>query len=67
MWMTKEKAYLSGQLWCADLFDIDLSAPLDCEVILITILQMIWLICSLEISISGAVSMTQQRAEAVHH
>ena len=65
VWMANNKAYLSGRLWCADLLEIALSAPLDCEVILMTLLPMIRLIRSLERSISGALSMTHQRAEAV--
>ena len=67
VWMAKEKAHLPGRLWCAALLEIALSTPLDCEAILMMHLQMIWPICYLEIPISGAVSTTQQRAEAVHH
>ena len=65
--MAKDKAYLSGRLLCAALLAIYLSAPLECEVILMTILPMLWLIRSLEISISGVVSMKHQREEAVKH
>jgi len=54
--MAKEKAYLSGRLRCAVLLEIALSAPLDCEVILMTLLPMLRSIRSLERSISGAVS-----------
>ena len=53
--MAKDKAYLSGWLWCAALLEIALSAPLDCEVILMTLLPMLRLIRSSETSISGAV------------
>ena len=67
MWMAKENAYLSGRLWCATLYETDLSAPFDCEVVLMTLLLMLWLTCSLEISIYGSVLTTQQRAEAVQH
>ena len=63
----KEKAYLSGQLRCAALFEIALSTPLEWEVILMTLLPMLQSICSLQGSISGAVSMTQQREESVQH
>ena len=59
VWMAKEKTYLSGQLWCAALLEIALSALLDGEVILMTLLPMLWSISSLERSISGAVSTTQ--------
>ena len=52
VWVAKEKAYLSVRLRCAALLGIALSAPLDCEVILMTLLPMLWLICSLERSIS---------------
>ena len=48
VWMEKEKAYLSRPLWCADLLELDLSAPLDCELILMAILPMLFLIRSLE-------------------
>ena len=65
--MAKDKVYLSGLLRCAALLEMDLSEPLDCEVILMTLLPMLCLIHSLEKSISGAVSTTQQRAEAVQH
>ena len=54
--MAKDKAYLSGRLRCAALIEIDISAPLDCEVILMTLLPMLRSIRSVEISISGAVS-----------
>ena len=67
MCMEKEKACLSGWLRCAALLEITLSVPLDCEVILMTLLPMIWSIYSLERSISGAVSTTQEREEAVKH
>ena len=46
--MAKEKAYRSGRLWCDDLLKIDLSGPLDCKVILMTLLPMLRLIRSLE-------------------
>ena len=67
VWMAKEEAYLPGQIRCAALLEIALSTPLDCEIILMMFLTMLWLIRSLERSISGAVSMAQQRAEAVQH
>ena len=67
MRMAKEKAYLSGRIWCADLLENYLSAPLDCEVILMTLLPTLRLILSFDRSISGAVSTTQKRAEAVKH
>ena len=54
--MTKDKPYLSGWLWCADLLEIALPATLDCEVILMTLLPMLRSIPSLERSISGGVS-----------
>ena len=56
MWMTKEKAYLSGRLRCADLLEITIYAPLDCEGILMTLLPMLRSICFSERSIYGAVS-----------
>ena len=56
--MAKEKAYLSGRLWCAALLEISIYAPLDCEVDLMRILPMLRSIRSLERSISGAVSTT---------
>ena len=56
VWMANVKAYLSGRLWFAALLEIALSAPLDCEAILMKLLPMIWLICSLERSFSGVVS-----------
>ena len=65
--MAKEKEYLSGRLWFGTLLEIALSAPLDCEVILMKLSTMLPSIRSLEISISGAVSMTQQMAEAMKH
>ena len=65
--MAKYMAYLSGRLWCAAQLEIALSAPLDCEVILMTLSPMLLLIRSLERSISGAVSTTHQRADAVQH
>ena len=61
----KENAYLSGRIWCASMLEIALSTPLDCEVILMTLLSMLHLIRSLQISISGAVSLTHQREESV--
>ena len=67
VWMEKEKAYLSVRLRCAALLEISISAPLDCEVIFMMLLTMLRLIRSLEISISGALSTTQQREEAVQH
>ena len=51
VWMTKDKAYLSGRLWCAALLEIYLYAPLDCADILMTLLPMLWSIRSLERSI----------------
>ena len=63
----KEKAHLSGRLLCTYLIEISLSAPLDCEVILMALLPMLRLIRSLEISIYGVLSTTQQRAEEVQH
>ena len=65
--MENDKAYLSGRLWCADLIEISLSATLDCKASLMMLLPMLWLILYLEISMSGAVSTTQQRADAVEH
>ena len=65
--MAKEKAYLSGRLRYAYLLGIAISALLDCKVILMTPLKMIWSISYLEISIYGAVSMKQKRSEAVKH
>ena len=56
MWMSKEKAYLSERLMCAALIEISPSAPLECEAILMTLLPILRLIHSLEISISGAMS-----------
>ena len=44
--MAKEKAYLSGRLRCAAPLEIYLSAPLDREVILTTLLPTLWLIRS---------------------
>ena len=55
VWMAKEKAYMSGQLRCAALLEIALSAPLECDMILMTLLPILWSIRYLEISISGAV------------
>ena len=52
--MAKEWTYLSGWLRCAALIEIALSTPMDCEVIFMTLLPMLRLICSLERSISGA-------------
>ena len=63
----KEKSHLSGRLRCADLLEIPLSTNLDCEVLLMTRLPILRLIHSLERSISGAMSTTQHRAEAVQH
>ena len=63
VWVEKEKAYLSGRLRCAALLEISLSGPLDCEVILMTLLPIHQSICSLERSIFGAVLTTQQRAD----
>ena len=54
--VAKEKAYLSGRIWCAALLEMSLSSTLECKVILMTLLPILWLICSLEVSISGAVS-----------
>ena len=62
-----EKAYLSGRLQCADLIEISLSAPLDYEVSLMTLLPMLWLIRYMEKSMSGAISTTHQRSEEVEH
>ena len=45
--MAKDKAYLSGRLWCAALIEISLSASLDCEVILMILLPMLRSIYSL--------------------
>ena len=67
MSMAEEKAYLPGWVWYAALLEIDFSASLNCELVLMTLLPIIWLICSLERSIYAVVSMTQQRAEAVQH
>ena len=67
MHMAKDKAYLSGRLRCAALLEIAISAPLDCEVILMTLLPMIRLIRSLERLISEAVSTIKQRAEAMRN
>ena len=67
MRMAKENAYLSGQPQCAALLEISLSAPLDCEVVFMTLLPMLRSIHSLEISIYIAVSMTQHREETVKH
>ena len=67
MWLAKEKAYLQVRLRCAALLEIALSAPLDREVILMTLLPMLRSIRALERSISGAVPITQQRSEAVQH
>ena len=67
MRMEKEKAYLSGRLWCDAMLEIALSAPLERKVILMILLPIIRSIRSLEISIYGVVSTTQQRAEAVQH
>ena len=65
--MSKEKAYLSGRIRCAALLEISLSATLDWEVILMTLLPMFRLIRFLDISVSEAVPTTQQRVEAVQH
>ena len=65
VWIAKDKAYLSGRLQCAALIKIALSEPLECEVILMSLVPMLWFIRSLERSISVAVSTTKHRAEAV--
>ena len=65
--MGKEKAYLSVRLMCADLIEISIPLPLDCKMILMTILPMLRLIRYWEISVSGSVSTTQQRVDAVQH
>ena len=65
--MAKDKAYLSGRIRCAALLETALYAPLECEVILIMLLPMLWWIHSLERSISGAVLTKQQRSEAMQH
>ena len=57
--MAKEKAYLSGRLWCASLLGIYLSAPLDCEVILITLLSALVDILPGEINIWSGVNDTE--------
>ena len=67
MRMAKENAYLSVRPQCAALLEISLSAPLDCEVVFMTLLPMLRLIHSLDISIYIAVSMTQHREETVKH
>ena len=67
VWVAKEKAYLSGKLQCAALLEISLSAPLDCQVILMTLLTMLWSINSLERSISLVVPTKQQKVESVQH
>ena len=55
MRMEKKKAHLSWRLRYDSLIEIYLSATLDCEVILMMLLQMIPLIRSLERSTYGAV------------
>ena len=65
--MLKEKAYLSGRLWCAAPIGKSLSAHLDCEVILMSFLPMLLLIRSLERSISEEVSTKHHRKESVQH
>ena len=57
--MAKEKAYLSGRLQCAALLEIALSAPLDYEVNLTTLLPMLRSILSFgEINIWSGVNET---------
>ena len=41
VWMAKEKEYLSGRLHFVALLGISLIAPLDCEVILMTLLLIV--------------------------
>ena len=65
--MTNEKAYLPRRFQCAAMLEIELSALLEFEVILMMLLPMFWSIRYLERSISGAVSTTKQRAEEVQH
>ena len=56
---------------CLDIFGVmiflktTISAPLDCEMVLMMLLPMLWSIYFLERSIYGAVATTKQRVEAV--
>ena len=47
--ITKEKACLSGRVQCSALLEVYFYAHLECEVILMTLLPILWLILSLEI------------------